>query len=224
MGYFVVGGKQYEVPFDVRHDPKRTFKLGDRGLFVREEKPDSIVFHDTAGEGSARTTFGTLKRKGYPVELCGDRNGVCWQFIPDLLLYRGQHVNRFVSPRSIGMEFTNAVAPGHVEKPWQWMMRMLSTGREKLYGRPTAVDTYRGKKRQVLGHFPKQIELAYLIAFHLPRIITSIVRLWPGYPGKISGDRVPHRTAGILGHLHWTDKHVDPALDLFDMIRDRGLE
>ncbi len=222
--FLLVGGVEFEVDFDVVHDPRLIWTPQNTRIYKRTEAPTKVVGHDTAGEGSARGTFNVLRRKRLSVEGQINRRGVFTQYV-DFGIWRCTHVNRIVSASSIAVEMANAVFPPGVRPGFFASIRRYAlTGRERVYGRPMTVDTYRGKKRRVLGHVPKQIETFYKFTRWCAHHWLTIPWTWPGYPGKFLAERVDPHSKGVFGHLNFSDKHVDPAIDLFDMIRDRGLE
>lgn len=186
-----------------------------RGVKPRAAKVDLVTLHDTAGEGEGRQTYEVLRRKGLAIHFHVGRDTITQYCDP--LVWACAHMGPGNS-RSVGIEVRNAVfPPGVAPGLFASVKRYLLTGRERLMGRPVVVEEYRGRPRRVLGHFPEQkAAVADLVLALLASIPTVPAGLPRGPGGKIHADRLPADWTGIAGHLHFTDAHVDPALDVFD--------
>lgn len=199
---------------------------------------DLITVHDTAGEGTGKAIYQNLIRRKVSVHFAIDRAGVVWQFC-DPAIVSCFHMGKGNS-RSIGIEMANAVFAGGI-KPgtFAWAKKLVLTGREKLYGRRIIRDEYRGKARNVLGHFDAQkTALAILVKTLLrefptvPRRLPDRSALFPAGPEPLdlaSGKRAPLRLVGsrldpawqgVASHLHFTDDHVDAAGDWCEGLAD----
>lgn len=208
------------VPHDPKHLGGFEFTPMNTRVKQRTAEPDLIVLHDTAGENSAESTYRMLLKKQLSVHFCVDRDGCVWQFC-DPAFFSCMHVGRGVNSRSIGIEVTNAVVP-RTRNPWKWMMGKFRVAQEKRRGRPVVEDTYRGKPRKVLGHLPRQRFAVRCLVRVLLDAFETIPPTYPGYPLRVTGARlVPElEYRGVTAHLHHTDAHVDPALDLFEDLRE----
>lgn len=178
---------------------------------------DLVVLHDTAGEQDGKGVFATLEKRRLSIHFVIDRKGLIWQFL-DPATHVAWHAGA-VNGRSVGIETANVVFPPNL-KPGLFsnLRKYVLTGKEKLMGRPVVVDDYRGAKRRILGHFEAQKEAARAL-------VAALLEAFPGVPhrlpriagtGKLHGLRVEDGWAGVAAHLHFSEHHCDPALDLFD--------
>lgn len=185
---------------------------------ARVQKPNLLVWHDTAGEGTGPRIYRVLLKKKLSVHFAVDRKGLIWQYC-DPGLFSCAHVGRGANSRSVGFEMANVVFPPNVRPGiFANLRRYWLTGREKMFGRPTVSEDYRGRKRRVLGHFKAQNRAAIALTLTCLRVFGTIPRRVPGDGGKPVSELVPPGWQGVCGHLHLTDRHVDPAQDgLYDL-------
>lgn len=187
--------------------------LGFPAARARTASPDLLVLHDTAGEGDGAQVHRTLSARGLSIHFVVDRAGVVWQFL-DPATHFAAHAGKGNNSRSVGIEFSNSVfdsaSTGRFANP-----ALPLTGNEKLHGRPVILDTRRGAKRRVLGHLPPQLVAARSLVRAILDACPTIPRRLPrGDNGKVHSRLVAPGWAGVCGHLHLTDAHVDPAGDL----------
>lgn len=179
----------------------------------REGPPDLLVWHNTAGRGSPKRVYKTLLRRRLSVHFAIGKDGIVYQFC-DPAIYSCAHAGKGANSRSIGVEVVNLVLPPN-PKMWRRLVyRLQGYSARLLDGRPSVVETYRGRKRQVIGHTPQQIEAAVALTKVLLNHFPGIPAMVPGGGAKPHGDRVGKGWSGVCGHLALTDRHVDPAQDL----------
>lgn len=190
-------------------------RLTTRGVKPRTAKIDLITFHDTAGEGSGIQTYNTLRARGFAVHFQIARDGTITQYCDPLVLSCA-HMGPG-NGRSVGIEDANCVfPPGIAPGLFANIKRYTLKGKERLMGRPVVIEPYRGAPRRELGHFPEQKASAGELTLALLTVLPVPAALPRGPDGKIHADRLPADWSGVAGHLHFTDAHVDPVLDLFD--------
>lgn len=202
------------------------FRLGrDRCKARAFDEITLITCHDTAGEGTGPAIYRNLIRRACSIHFAIDRQGTVWQFC-DPAIVSCFHMGPGNS-RSIGIEMANAVfpppppgvKPGYFAALFSNVKRYTLTGREKLYGRAAIQDDYRGKVRRVLGHFPAQIQACTALVRTLLSAFPTIPQRLPRKAdGKLSGLKLDPTWTGVAGHLHFTNAHVDPALDVLDLL------
>lgn len=176
-----------------------------KNVGVRQREPDLILVHDTAGEGDGIRIYDTLKRDGLSVEFAIDRDGVIWQFCDPAINYTFHSETE--SRRSIGVELANYVTPN------------ISSDR------PTLEEPYRSRTREVLGHLaPQHYAMAALVEALLSVFPSIPARVPISSAGPITGRRLPAGWEGVAGHLHFSDNHGDPALDILEGLRYGGLD
>jgi N-acetyl-anhydromuramyl-L-alanine amidase AmpD len=204
----VVDGREVPVGSDVDH----SLAFFAHSTPPRTQPPDLLVVHDTAGERDGAGVHETLAARGLSVEFVVGVDGAVWQYVDPARVYCW-HAGS-VNGRAVGIECVNSVFPR--ESPSRFANAALPlTGREELHGRPVLVDGYRGGKRRVLGHLPAQLATLRGLVAALLDAFPSVPRRLPRDPatGKVHGRRVAPGWAGVCGHLHLSDAHVDPAMD-----------
>lgn len=179
------------------------------GARLRRKPPRCVVLHTTGGEGSAQTTYRTLRKRGLSVHFVVDRDGVCWQMADpmDTTALHAGHANA----RSVGIEVTNYLhrrgRPLDPERPRY---------RDDIHGHTlTLARCYSAQHAAVLALVDtlcQQIE----IPRHLPR----------GSAGQLYTDVMPRavvrRFEGVMGHFHVDPGKIDPGLDLFRTLEAAG--
>ena len=217
VSHIILGGK--EVEMEGRYLPYTltglAFTMANTRCLPRELDIDLLTHHDSAGLGNPERVYRTLLRKYLSVEFCGGADGVVYQFA-DPMVFSCAHMgpgNR----RSIGAEWVNLVLP----ERGLWgkvVYRLQEYPAKYLFNRPSVTRTFRGRKRQVIGHTKEQQLAALYLTKGLLKYIETIPPKLPldEQGGKVHGNRVDKGFRGIAGHCHFTNSHVDPAGDIFD--------
>lgn len=212
----IIGGKV--IPCD-----HPVFNWNDHGLkFVagkgarkRTLPIDLFVNHYSAGEGSYKTLFNVLNGRGLSCDFCIDAEGNIYQFSDpaDTVTYHVGDQNN----RSVGVEITSY---GYRAKASD----IPSDGRK----RKTHEAIIHGKKLTMASFYDVQhkaaLALNKAVCSHL-----GIPMAMPTKDGqKVTGDVLTKEQMknfkGIVGHLHCSDKKIDPSTEIFDYFQKNGIQ
>lgn len=180
----------------VCHWPENSPHVRRRRVPIR-----AVLLHHTAGEGNATAIYKTLSRRKLSVHFTIDRSGVVVQHADiDLVTYHAGSANDY----SVGIEIANrGVAPCMAHAP-----------------REVYQDSVRGHARNFLKFYPQQVEAARVLTRDLCELLGIPYQFPMDSTGRVS--RVTHDRAflsqwtGLLGHLHVSDRKVDPSPHLMD--------
>lgn len=157
---------------------------------------DTIVLHWTGGEGDVKQVQRTLRERGCSVHYFVDREGICWQFVPDDLV--AKHASG-VNDHSIGIEIANY---GMRDNPDQVPAR----GRNRVV-RPMR---WNGSEYRVADFYPVQVEAVI-------RKVIELIDRHPTVPRTVCVAESKQKPipAGVIGHCHCsTSGKLDPGLYL----------
>jgi N-acetyl-anhydromuramyl-L-alanine amidase AmpD len=202
----IVGYKKICYPRVVSWDTHKCFFENVSG---REEDPDKIVIHWTAGEGSYKRVFDVLNSRKLSVHFVISRDGTIYQMAntDSCCLHAGA-----VNNSSIGIEIVNY---GFV-----WKDRKVPTN---AINRRTESTKIKGMKLNIADFYNVQIcSIKFLVnelTKHIPSIARSVPRKKDGsiYHNLISKDKLA-KFSGVIGHYHCSEKKIDPGPKLIETI------
>lgn len=176
------------------------FVIGKDGIRKRhhDRTPNLFVGHWTAGEGSHKSCFSTLRKRHLSVHLFIDSDGVIYQFADlDLAAFHAGIVNE----RAIGVEIQNrGVPPTHEKTP-----------------RAIYEAKVQGAQRQLLEFYPAQVTAFCALAERFAEV-GFFPRKIPRDPlGSILAHQdvsVANYFTGVCEHLHVSSHKIDSGLQL----------
>lgn len=210
MGTIIIGEKEHSIFGPSRLWTKTGIEIKPgAGARKRVDPIELVVWHYTAGEGSARALYNTMRSRKLGVEFFIDRDGTVWQFCDPIRVdtFDAGIANR----RSVGVEIACYGTRKNVEA-------IPTKGRD----RRTYIDTVHGKSIVFAHFYPAQIAAAISLAFALSDALS--IPLWvPVRNGELlRGVLTPTELAeffGHIGHYHITTRKVDPGTALLDAFR-----
>lgn len=214
--HIIVNEKRYPVLGSVKLWTETGLEVTPkRGARKRRRPLDLGVWHWSGGEGSAKTLFRVLHRKGYGIEFFIDHMGVIWQFCDPC------KVDTFdagsFNDRSFGVEIAN----------YGFRRRRADIPRRGRI-RKTYTCELNGRRRRFAHFFPWQIAAAISLADTMSTACPQIARCVPVYDAPDGSQQVIASTMsgetlggyqGHLGHFHLTNRKSDPGLDLLNAFR-----
>lgn len=233
--YFLIDDKRISVPgVKVIHpsDPDGLEFIPDgRSAWLRTTPIKLFLLHCKGAEGSASNTWAYLKSKHYGVHLSLERDGRVWQYC-DLKNVATAHAGK-VNNTSIGMEITNAVFPTSPNPFGRPVAREPYTVRN-----PNDISYGKEIQRRVLELLPAQIEAAVKVITvtcdtlgipkeipgHNQKIYTGLLPGFTPLPSDWKKVRGKTTFEGVIGHLHCTNGHSDPTIDVFHSLLDSGFK
>lgn len=189
------------------------FKSG-KGSRKRKQPIDLIVVHWTGGEGSVKTMFKTLQKRGYGVEFAINSDGSIYQFCDPCFVdtFDAGIVNR----RSIGIEIVN------------YGYRTSKTKIPKLGKKRGTYPCFFRNKEKHFGKFYNSQMLSLvalcdaLVACPDLKIKKAIPRNDYDIISKTMTQQELKKFSGVLGHFHVSDKKIDPGMQPFDILECFG--
>lgn len=212
----IIGGKVVPCSQPVYNwnDHGLKFKLG-KGTRKRTGPIDLFINHYSAGEGSYKTLFNVLESRGLSCDFCIDAQGNIYQFSDPLELvtfHAGDQNNR-----AIGVEITSYGYRSNASD-------IPSAGRN----RKTHEATIHDKKLKMASFYEVQHKAALALNLAVCGAL-SIPKVMPTKDGlKVTGDVLTDKQlknfSGIIGHLHCSDKKIDPSIEIFDYFYSNGIK
>jgi N-acetyl-anhydromuramyl-L-alanine amidase AmpD len=169
----------------IQIDPTMRFDPPEGCRHRREtESIRQIILHWTGGDNGARTVYKTLQWRQLSYHYLIDSYGGITQFVCDA--HAAYHAGR-ANGNSIGVALTGLGLSAEGE----W---------EKIHNRQCKI-----------GEFaPAQID-------SLRALLTHLCRAY-GIPRRVATEQTvladKHQYNGVMGHLHWTTRKIDPGLAL----------
>lgn len=166
------------------------------GCRIRRGDIRQVVLHWTGGEGSALQVYRTLAARRLGIHYVVDAAGVVWQMCDEA--HVAYHVGAG-NEGSIGIEIVCAgVGP--------------VAGRQRyagcVHGKKLVIsDFYDCQKAAVVGLVNKLVE-----RYEIPRAVPREMDVLPDAAGW----------TGVCGHLHWSQRKVDPGPRIFHELTEVG--
>lgn len=201
VGSIVVGGKHITVPFKAVPMVGRDGKSSDYNLEpkhlhrTRAKKPTQVVWHWDACL-NAKNCYRVLAQAGVSSHGCIDNDGTFYQFL-DFETRTAWHAGHSaVNKASIGIDISNAV----YTKYQSWYAPRFGP-------RDIIEATVHGKKHELLGYYPAQVEAATALALFVNKTFGIPLES----PAETTTIDSPEKFSGHLGHYHVKTSKWDPA-------------
>lgn len=179
------------------------------GTKERTKPPELVMLHWTGGENGVNGLCNTLRARGLGVSFFIDSEGYVFQLL-DPILKDPKDVGGYHGRRTISIEIAN----------YGFVLR----GRPPKKGRWRRVDSERihGMHLRVARFDAPQVNSV----LHLCEALGDYLNIPPAFPREENGeiafrklsDRELREYCGVCGHLHKTEKKVDPGFLLFYLL------
>lgn len=196
----------------------------DRRCRRRFIRPDSIMWHWTAGEGGGEQIYQTLRARGLGVEFAIDREGIVYQYA-DPATTDARDCGSAWDRRSMGCEIACYGMRRPYTRPWD----LLGTP-PKARDREVVEARSRGRRVYVAAFYPSQVRSALALGDALRLAFGIPPRLPRGDDGRVLDRRMTREeerdwAGGELGHLHVSDKgKQDPGTWWLERVEAHHLE
>lgn len=167
--------------------------------------PRAVLLHHTAGEGGHKGLFHTLEQRGLSVHFGIDAKGRIIQYADAAT--RCSHAGT-ANSYTVGIEIScRGRAPALPKFP-------RASYEDRCHSRPV----------KYLMFYPEQVDAAHRLCTALCQLL-GIPYKFPMDNGKVSRLRLPDSELsnfhGLLGHLHVSDRKIDPSPHLMDELASR---
>jgi len=204
-----IGGKRIACHRTVHWSDSGLVHLSGRhGCRDRKLPVDLVVVHWTAGERTAKQSYGFAQRLRYGYQIAIDRDGIIWQHC-DPARTVTQHGGPLVNSRSVGVVMTcYGFVSGDQQPPL--------IGRD----RPTYSTRLHGRPRKLAGYYPAQLDALGRVVEALCDTL-DIPRQVPSGPDAVMMRGQLARFRGVVGHYHVSGAKSDPGPAPINWLRER---
>lgn len=206
----ILNGRERECETDVVDWKEHGYDFNNAPSTVpRKSKPDLVMLHWTGGENGAGGLTRTLRARGLGVSFFVDRYGIVYQLL-DPGLRDPRDVGGYHGRRTISVEIANY---GFVLRT-----KVPKRGRD----RQTDKERVHGMRLNIARFYPAQVRAVRLLCEFLCEVFELPLYLPRDRDGDLALRRLRGRELrkfkGVCGHLHKTDKKVDPGFLLFHIL------